>query len=168
MHLVVMGVAGSGKSTIAKELAKTLGYLFIEGDELHPNSNLEKMSAGISLQDDDRWAWLDKCSEVLVSEPAAVLACSALKRAYRDRIRALAPETIFIHLDGSHQLLMERLENRKGHFMKPQMLESQLATLENLEVDERGFAVDIDRCEADIVDDAVDQLARKYNLKVSL
>ena len=89
-----------------------------------------------------------------MSEPAAVLACSALKRAYRDRIRALAPETIFIHLDGSHQLLMKRLENRKGHFMKPQMLESQLATLENLEVDERGFAVD--------------QLARNYNLKVSL
>lgn len=168
MQLVVMGVAGSGKSSIGILLAKSLGIPFKDGDDLHPQANLDKMASGTPLSDEDRWPWLDLCGLTLQIQPGAVLACSALKRVYRDRIRAIAPDTIFIHLDGSHELLLERLNNRKDHFMKPKMLESQLATLENLEADERGFALEIDRCEADIVDDAVDQLARNYDLRLSL
>lgn len=160
MQIVVMGVAGCGKSSIGALLAKALGVPFKDGDDLHPQANVEKMASGTPLTDEDRWPWLDLCGLTLQMEGGAVIACSALKKVYRDRIRALAPDAIFIHLSGTEELLLERLSNRKGHFMKPKMLVSQLETLEPLELDENGFALDIDRSEADIVDEAVDLLVK--------
>ena len=155
-----MGVAGCGKSSIGTLLAKSLGVPFKDADDLHPQANVEKMSNGIPLTDEDRWPWLDLCGLTLQMHAGAVIACSALKRVYRDRIRALAQDVVFIHLSGSEELMLERLSNRKGHFMKPQMLISQLETLQPLEPDEGGITLDIDRSEADIVDEAIDLIAK--------
>jgi len=160
MQIVLMGVAGSGKSSIGSKLAIKLALPFVDGDDLHPKQNLMKMTAGVPLEDDDRWPWLDLCGLTLQMEAGAVIACSALKRSYRDRIRSLAPQTVFIHLAGSEELLLERLNNRKGHFMKPWMLTSQLETLEPLAAGEVGFSLEIDRSEADVVDEAMDFLAK--------
>ena len=149
-RIVVMGVSGCGKSSVGIALAEALGARFIDGDDLHPEANKAKMSAGIPLDDDDRWPWLDLVSKVLAeSAPAGstgtVVACSALKRSYRERILAGAPNTFFIHLDGSREILEQRLGNRTGHFMPATLLDSQLATLEPLGSDEPGAVIDIDQ-----------------------
>jgi carbohydrate kinase (thermoresistant glucokinase family) len=154
-QIVVMGVAGSGKSSIGTLIAKELGLPFKDGDDLHPQSNLEKMAAGIPLTDEDRWPWLELCGLTLQMPNGTVLACSALKRVYRDRIRKLAPGTTFLFLDGSEELLLSRLGNRKNHFMKPQMLQSQLQALEPLQSDEKGLKLRIDRSEEEIVQEAI-------------
>ena len=154
-QIVVMGVAGSGKSSIGTLIAKELGLPFKDGDDLHPQSNLDKMAAGTPLTDEDRWPWLELCGLTLQMPNGTVLACSALKRAYRDRIRKLAPGTVFLFLDGSEELLLSRLGNRKNHFMKPQMLQSQLQTLEPLQSDEKGLKLRIDRSEEEIVQEAI-------------
>ena len=149
-RIVVMGVSGCGKSSVGIALAETLGARFIDGDDLHPAANKAKMSAGIPLDDEDRWPWLDLVSKAL-AEPApagstgTVIACSALKRSYRERILAGAPNTFFIHLDGSREILQQRLGNRTGHFMPATLLDSQLATLEPLDSDEPGAVIDIDQ-----------------------
>ena len=149
-RIVVMGVSGCGKSSVGIALAEALGARFIDGDDLHPEANKAKMSAGIPLDDDDRWPWLDLVSKAL-AEPApagstgTVIACSALKRSYRERILAGAPNTFFIHLDGSREILAQRLGNRTGHFMPATLLDSQLATLEPLDSDEPGAVIDIDQ-----------------------
>lgn len=150
-----MGVAGSGKSSIGTLIAKELGLPFKDGDDLHPQSNLDKMAAGTPLTDEDRWPWLELCGLTLQMPNGTVLACSALKRVYRDRIRKLAPGTVFLFLDGSEELLLSRLGNRKNHFMKPQMLQSQLQTLEPLQSDEKGLKLRIDRSEEEIVQEAI-------------
>ena len=147
-RIVVMGVSGCGKSSVGIALAETLGARFIDGDDLHPEANKAKMSAGIPLGDEDRWPWLDLVSKGLAeSDPAdstgTVVACSALKRSYRERILAGAPNTFFIHLDGSREILEQRLGNRTGHFMPSTLLDSQLATLEPLGSDEPGAVIDI-------------------------
>lgn len=154
-QIVVMGVAGSGKSSIGTLIAKELGLPFKDGDDLHPQSNLDKMAAGTPLTDEDRWPWLELCGLTLQMPNGTVLACSALKRVYRDRIRKLAPGTVFLFLDGSEELLLSRLGNRKNHFMKPQMLQSQLQTLEPLQSDEKGLKLRIDRSEEEIVQEAI-------------
>jgi carbohydrate kinase (thermoresistant glucokinase family) len=161
-HLVVMGVAGTGKSTIARALAERLGWPFGEGDDLHPAANVAKMAAGIPLDDADRWPWLDAIAAWTAEQAAAgnstIVTCSALRRTYRDRLRAAAPDTVFVHLVGSPALLAERMTARKDHFMPTSLLQSQLETLEPLEADEPGFTVDVELPAAAIVDEVLDQL----------
>lgn len=143
--VVVMGVSGSGKSTVGALLAERLGVRFADADDLHPASNVAKMASGEALVDDDRWPWLEAVGETLAAASAGlVVACSALKRSYRDVIRASAPDTVFVHLHGSRELLAERLGARKGHFMPSSLLDSQLETLEEPGIDE-GFIVSIDQ-----------------------
>lgn len=158
-----MGVSGSGKSAVGSLLSKQLGIPFQDGDDLHPKSNVEKMSSGIPLTDEDRWPWLDLCAEELNKPGGAIVACSALKRIYRDRIKSKAKDVIFLHLDGSSELLFERMNNRQGHFFKKEMLQSQLDTLEPLQSDENGFTIDVSGTEAEIVKQAAMKLAPKIN-----
>jgi gluconokinase len=161
-HLVVMGVAGTGKSTVARALAERLGWPFAEGDDLHPAANVAKMAAGIPLEDADRWPWLDAIAAWTTTQAAegnsTIVTCSALRRTYRDRLRAGAADTVFVHLVGSPGLLAERMGARKDHFMPASLLPSQLRTLEPLEADEPGFTVDVELPAAAIVDEVLDQL----------
>lgn len=142
--IVVMGVSGCGKSTIAQRLGRATGWAVIEGDAYHPMANRAKMSAGIALTDADREPWLDALRRrISVSPGSVVVACSALRRSYRDRLCVDGRSTYFIHLHGDDELLAERLESRRGHFMSPDLLGSQLATLEPLGSDEPGAVLDI-------------------------
>lgn len=131
--IIVMGVSGCGKTTVGNALAERLGVPYIEGDALHPAANVTKMSAGTPLNDDDRWPWLEKIGAALKAQPqGAVATCSSLKRAYRDKLReGVGPGLRFVFLDCSRHVLEERMTQRKGHFMPPTLLASQLATLEN-------------------------------------
>jgi gluconokinase len=135
-HLVVMGVAGSGKSTIAAALSQQLGWACAEADEFHPQSNISKMSRGIPLQDEDRWPWLHEIKGWMTAKAAAgkstVLTCSALKQSYRQLLSEADGRVLFIHLDGGADLISRRMRGREGHFMPPTLLPSQLATLEPL------------------------------------
>jgi len=163
-HLVVMGVTGTGKSSVAHVLQESLGWGFAEGDDLHPASNVAKMAAGIPLQDADRWPWLDAIaawtSEQDLKGLSTIVTCSALRRAYRDRLRQAASGTVFVYLVGPPALLESRLQGRAGHFMPPSLLPSQLATLEPLQPDERGFEVSVDAPLATIADEVLAQLDR--------
>ena len=153
--MVVMGVTGSGKTTIGEALARTIRATYVDGDQLHPQANIAKMSAGIPLDDADRWPWLAKVGETLRQQPAPVIVgCSALKRAYRDFIteRAGAP-VLFIYLDGSRELISRRMHERTGHFMPTSLLDSQFATLEAPGKDENAIAVSIDAPLDEIVSD---------------
>ncbi len=141
-RIVVMGVSGCGKSSVGLALAEALGARFIDGDDLHPEANKAKMAAGIPLNDDDRWPWLDLVGEAL-AESNTVVACSALKRVYRESILAAAPGTFFVHLHGTRELLAQRMNARPNHFMPVSLLDSQLNTLELLGVDEPGVMLDI-------------------------
>ena len=154
MSLVVMGVSGSGKSTIASLVAERAGVSFIDADDLHPASNVEKMASGIPLTDDDRMPWLAAVGDAIAahSDTRVVVACSALKRAYRNAIRERAEGVVFAQLDGSPDLLAERMGARADHFLPPTLLTSQLATLEPLESDEDGVIVDIAVPPAEIAD----------------
>ncbi|GHH77097.1 gluconokinase [Promicromonospora soli] len=161
--IVVMGVAGSGKTTVAALLAGRLGASFAEGDDFHSPANVAKMAAGHPLDDDDRWPWLrgirDWFAKELNEGRSAVVPCSALRRSYRDLLRT-AGDVQFVHLTGSRELLSERIQGRAGHFMKPEMLDSQLAALEPLQDDEPGFAVDVTPRPDQIVDEALHLLGR--------
>ena len=144
--LVIMGVSGCGKSSVAKGLVDRLGWDLIEGDDLHPVANRDKMAAGVPLTDEDRQPWLETVADWIGGQinagRAGVVTCSALRRRYRDLLRTDA--TVFVHLHGSRELLAERMAARKDHFMPTSLLDSQLATLEPLEPGERGLVVDID------------------------
>lgn len=146
VHLVVMGVSGCGKSTIARALHERLGWEFAEGDEFHPRANVDKMARGMPLMDEDRWPWLhalaDWTRERDERGESTILSCSALRRSYRDLLGGGGPGTFFVHMHGDKGLLLERMEARH-HFMPPSLLESQLDTLELLEPDERGVVVDV-------------------------
>ena len=143
--MCVMGVSAAGKSTVGTALALTLGVPFVDADDLHSDANRAKMAAGIPLTDDDRWPWLDAVGARLRDErdSGLVVACSALRRAYRDRIREAAPGVVFVHLTGTPELLAARAGARTDHFMPPALLVSQLATLEPLEDDEAGLVADV-------------------------
>ena len=143
--IVVMGVSGAGKSTIAALLAERLAIPFLDADDLHPLTNVDKMAAGVPLTDDDRWPWLARVGDALSAASATglVIACSALRLAYRDAIRDRAPAARFVLLEGSRELLLGRLSQREGHFMPASLLDSQLATLETLTDDEAGVVVDV-------------------------
>ena len=160
--VVVMGVSGSGKTTIGTLVAHELGVQFIDGDSLHPLENVQKMAAGTPLDDDDRWPWLESVGRTLHEHgerrEGLVVACSALKRAYRERIRSQAPSALFLHLDGTLEVLTRRIEGRSGHFMPAALLESQIETLEPLAQEEGGYVLNIDQPVADMVDDAVTRL----------
>lgn len=160
--LVVMGVSGSGKSTIADHLARHLGWRYEDGDRFHPESNVAKMSAGHPLTDEDRGPWLraigDEIDRLAASGERAVIACSALKRAYRDILVHGRDDVRIVFLDGTQELIAARLAARKGHFMPPGLLASQFATLQRPDADERPITVSIDAPVEAIVDDIVNQL----------
>lgn len=157
---VIMGVSGSGKSLIGAQLARALDIEFVEGDDLHPPDNLRKMAAATPLTDDDRHGWLTAIAARLLHARRAgvglVISCSALKRRYRDLLRSVGTADVrFVHLAGSRALLAERLANRRGHFMPPALLESQIATLEEPSPDERAWVCDISQAPDVIVADLV-------------
>ena len=147
IHVVVMGVAGCGKSTVAEAIHERLGYAYAEGDDFHPQANIDKMSAGIPLTDEDRWPWLNVINSWMVAREAlgenTVVSSSALKRSYREVLAKDVP-TFFIHLNGSHELIQQRLSERKGHFMPPALLPSQFAILEPLAPEENGVEISIE------------------------
>lgn len=159
--LVVMGVSGSGKSTVAQTLAARLGWEFGEGDELHPEANVRKMADGVPLTDEDRWPWLAAVRGWIDGhtdqDRPGVITCSALKRSYRDVLRG--PEVVFVLLQGAPALLRARMSHRSGHFMPESLLDSQLATLQVPGPDEQAVVVDIDGTPAQIVDEIVRRLA---------
>ncbi|WP_439615093.1 gluconokinase [Shinella sp.] len=159
-----MGVSGCGKTSVAEGLAAALPAAFIEGDSLHPAANVEKMSKGIPLDDEDRWPWLDTIgravAETLNDGKSVVVSCSALKKSYRDRLRQAAGGTLaFVFLKGSRDLLMTRMAARRDHFMPVSLLDSQLATLEDPSGEPGVVTVDIDASVEAIVADAFDGLA---------
>lgn len=143
--IVVMGVSGCGKSTLGQALAEALGVPYIEGDALHPPRNVALMAAGTPLTDADRAGWLDVIGERLAQagDQGAVVACSALRRLYRDRLRAASPGLRLVHLHGDPALLAERIGQRTGHYMPPALLPSQLQTLEPPDPDEAAITLDI-------------------------
>lgn len=147
LQVVVMGVSGTGKSTVAAALADRLDWPFIEGDDLHPRSNVAKMESGEPLTDDDRAPWLAAIREHALEESAAgrsaVITCSALKRQYRDSLREGVGAMFFVHLHGTQEVLEPRMARRERHFMPAGLLQSQLDTLEPLHDDEDGVVVDI-------------------------
>lgn len=156
---VVMGVTSCGKTSVGESLAASLGAPFTEGDRLHPRANVEKMSAGIPLTDEDRWPWLTLVGSSLQGERGGIASCSALKRAYRDHITAKAGRPVaFVFLDGSPDLLARRIAARKGHFMPPSLLASQLSTLERPGDDELARAFDVALPVDEIVAQALDWL----------
>jgi len=138
LRLIVMGVSGCGKSTMATALAAQLGLDMVDGDDLHLTESVAKMRSGIALDDADRWPWLDRIGDYLSTPHAQgrVVACSALKRAYRDRIRAQAGDLCFVFLDGDFSLIEKRMRQRVGHYMQPGLLDSQFRTLEKPQADE--------------------------------
>lgn len=160
--LVVMGVSGSGKSTIADKLAERLSWSYEDGDRFHPASNVAKMSAGQPLTDEDRWPWLqaiaDEIDRVCKAGQHAVIACSALKRAYRDVLVHGRRDVRVIFLNGTKQLIASRLAMRKDHFMPPGLLDSQFETLEAPDASENPVTVSVDASVEAIVDDIVRQL----------
>lgn len=142
--VVVMGISGVGKSAVGHEVADRLDVQYADGDDYHPQANIEKMSAGTPLDDDDRWPWLRAIGQWLAdrTDVGGVISCSALKRSYRDVLRDAAPGVLFLHLVGDHDLIADRMSHRE-HFMPVSLLESQERTLEPLADDERGWVYDI-------------------------
>ena len=147
LAIVLMGVSGCGKSTVGAELSRLLGWPFRDADEFHPRSNVEKMSAGIPLTDDDRWPWLDAIGawldERIAKGQRGIVSCSALKRSYRARIRARREGVRLVYLLGSEDMIAARLAARTDHFMPPGLLASQFATLEEPGPEERALVVGI-------------------------
>lgn len=147
MHFVFMGVSGSGKTTVAHSVAERLGLPFAEADAFHPPANIDKMSEGVPLTDDDRWPWLRELAGWIAGHEArgehSVMACSALRRDYRDVLRGGAPGVHFLHMDGPEDVILDRIAARPDHFMPPALLRSQLDTLEALEPGEEGAVFDV-------------------------
>jgi len=160
-RVVVMGVSGSGKSTIGEAVSERLRVSYIDGDDYHPQANIDKMSAGEALDDDDRTGWLDALAELIAthraSQTSVTIGCSSLKRQYRDRLRQGDPELVFLFLDGSFEVIRERMEGR-SHFFSPAMLRTQFATLEAPGRDE-AIRVDIDGEWEQVVEHSVNALA---------
>lgn len=161
-HVVVMGVSGCGKTTVATRIAARTGFVFAEADDFHPAANVAKMSAGVPLEDVDRWPWLRSLAGWMAERAAVgestVIACSALKRSYRDVLADGPPTVDFVHLDGPPELVRARLVARVGHYMPPSLLDSQLATLEPLQPDERGVVLDLSRTPEALAQQAIDAL----------
>ncbi|HEY5116567.1 MAG TPA: gluconokinase [Nakamurella sp.] len=158
--LVIMGVSGSGKSTVAGILAGRLGWDLEEGDDLHPPANVEKMHSGIPLTDEDRWPWLESVAAWIREHTAAglpgIITCSALKRIYRDRIRG--DHVVFVHLAGDKDIIERRMSARRDHFMPTTLLDSQIDTLEPPDPDENTLVVNIGRRPVDMAAEIIDRL----------
>jgi len=152
--VVVMGVSGSGKSTVGRALAQRLRVPFADADDVHPPDNIAKMSAGHALDDADREPWLQAVGRWLADHrvQGGVMSCSALKRAYRDTLREHAPDLELLHLDGTREVIARRQADRRGHFMPASLLTSQLQTLEPLQDDERAVVGDVDQSVEAIVE----------------
>lgn len=150
VRIVVMGVTGCGKTTVGSRLADAIGADFLDGDDLHPPSNVFKMAGGEALTDEDREPWLDAVGAWLAARESGVIACSALKRAYRDRLRAAADGVFFLHLAAPMSAITRRVEERSAttdHFAGSDLLASQYAALEPLQGDEDGFTIDVNKCD---------------------
>ena len=162
---VVMGVCGCGKSEVGRQLGAALGVTFLEGDAYHPPANVEKMSAGIALDDADRAGWLatlrDEIAAARARGEGLVLACSALKRRYRDLLREADPDLHFVHLDGARDVIAERMGARTAHFMPTSLLDSQLRDLEPLGPDEPGLRVDIVKGPAELAQEILHTQGRQ-------
>ena len=156
--ILVMGVSGSGKTTIASRLAELLGWRLLEGDAFHPPANVAKMRAGTPLTDEDRWPWLRAIADAMGQGGDAVVACSALKRAYRDVLREGRPDLRFVYLRGGRSVIAARMAARHDHFMPLALLDSQLATLEEPAPDERAIVVDVDGTPSAIVERVLEDL----------
>lgn len=158
--LVVMGVSGSGKSTVAAVIAREMGWDLQEGDALHSRANVEKMSSSQPLSDEDRWPWLASVAEWITEHTEngrpGVITCSALKRSYRDVLRG--DDVVFVHLAGTTAQIEERLSARRGHHMPASLLDSQLATLEPIEPDENAIVVDVDGSPTEIASEIMAML----------
>ena len=143
--VIVMGVSGSGKSTVAKGISTVMGWEFAEGDAFHSEANVAKMHSGQPLTDDDRWPWLESIGDWIsgkeVAGESAVVTCSALRRVYRDLLRQDRPHVRFLHVEAPSAVIQDRMEHRPGHYMPASLLPSQLATLEPLAADEPGVSV---------------------------
>jgi gluconokinase len=154
--IIIFGVSGSGKTTIGKLLAQELRWQFIEADDFHPASNIQKMRSGRPLIDEDRWPWLDclrkQIEQLLAAGESAVLACSALKRAYRDRLR-VSEEIKFVFLRGDYAVVEKQLRSRRRHFMNPDLLQSQFDDLEEPQADEQALTVALGRTPEEIVEE---------------
>lgn len=160
--VLMMGVSGSGKTTIAAGLARKEGWLLLEGDQFHPPANIAKMKAGTPLTDADRWPWLQAIAaredELRANGQSAVVACSALKRAYRNILIGDRPDTLLVYMRGSKALIAERMKARKDHFMPPALLDSQFDTLEEPGPDEHPIVVDIGGSVESVTQEAFRQL----------
>ncbi|MEP7088854.1 MAG: gluconokinase [Nocardioidaceae bacterium] len=165
MHVVVMGVSATGKTTVGEQLAEELGCEFIEGDQLHPRANIEKMTQGIPLTDEDRWPWLLAIAELIAVKDlegtSTVVTCSALKRSYRDVLRDAAA-VFFVHLHAPFEVLEARMQHRTKHFMPTALLRSQFETLEDLGDDESGAVVDVTPPLDEVVEEAVNAVRVHY------
>jgi gluconokinase len=152
--VIIFGVSGAGKTTVAKQLARELGWGFLEADDFHPAANIEKMRNGCPLTDEDRWPWLERLREEIKRSLAAgentVLACSALKRAYRDCLR-VGSEVKFVFLCGDHALIEKQLRSRRAHFMNPDLLQSQFDDLEESRPDENVLTIELGETPEEIV-----------------
>ncbi|SCG48096.1 gluconate kinase, SKI family [Micromonospora echinaurantiaca] len=161
-HVVVMGVSGAGKTTVARGIAARTGLTFAEADEFHPPANVERMRAGVPLDDAARQPWLRELAAWMAARAAegvsTVLACSALRRSYRDVLRQGPPQVEFVHLDGPAEVIRERLSQRAGHYMPASLLESQLATLEQPDPDESVLVLDVSLTPEELVEAAVGKL----------
>jgi gluconokinase len=155
--IVVMGVSGSGKSTVGAALAQRLRVPFADADDFHPPANIAKMSAGQPLDDDDRYPWLEAIGKWLAQHcgDGGVMSCSALRRTYRDQLRRYCPDVEFMHLSGTPEVIGKRQASRPGHFMPASLLASQFDTLEPLEPDEHGIVIDVDQNIDSIIDNYV-------------
>lgn len=162
MQVVVMGVSGSGKSTVADLLSERTGCALAEGDDFHPASSIARMAAGRPLDDPLRAPWLAAITSWLTERAArgecAVVSCSALTRAYRDVLRGAGPDVRMVHLAGPRELVAQRLAVRRGHFMPPELLDSQYAALEPLDADEPGITVDLAHTPEQIADQIIHRL----------
>ncbi len=159
LRMIIMGVSGCGKSSVGAAVSKRLGVPYRDGDDLHPTDNVVKMQQGIPLTDADRWPWLDGVAQVLADEAPVIVGCSALKRAYRDRIRAGATGPVtFVHLVGNRALIAARMADRKGHYMPMSLLDSQFAALE-APGPEEAMAVSIDQTLDAIVTEILGKMA---------
>ncbi|WP_199255849.1 gluconokinase [Mycolicibacterium mengxianglii] len=160
--IVVMGVSGSGKSTVGAALAQRLRVPFADADDFHPDANIAKMSSGTPLTDDDRYPWLEAVGQWLAAHPdGGVMSCSALKRKYRDQLRRHLPQIQFVHLSGTTDVIGRRQASRPGHFMPASLLASQFQTLEPLTPDENGLVIDVNKDIDSIVNEYISLTGRE-------